>query len=83
VTWMATPPEVAGGVPGSAEEKRLLAALATLLDRLLADFGGTPLSDLRVHEELVAVCITFDGARIRHFLPILIERDVRCRLREA
>jgi hypothetical protein len=51
-----------------------------LEQRLLAEAGGDPEAERRVRGELVLACARFDGATVRRFLPILIEREVRRRL---
>ena len=48
--------------------------------RLVAEAGGDPELEQRVRSELVQACARFDGATVRRFLPILIEREVRRRL---
>lgn len=54
--------------------------LRRLESRLVAEAGGDPERELRVRCELTAACARFDGATVRRFLPILIEREVRRRL---
>ena len=46
----------------------------------MAEAGGDPELEQRVRGELVLACARFDGATVRRFLPILIEREVRRRL---
>jgi hypothetical protein len=48
-----------------------------LEQRLLAEAGGDPDVERRVRGQLVLARARFDGATIRRFLPILIEREVR------
>ncbi len=54
--------------------------LHRLESRLVAEAGGDPEHERRVRGELSAACARFDGATVRRFLPILIEREVRRRL---
>ena len=54
--------------------------LRRLGSRLVAEAGGDPELEVRVRGELAAACARFDGATVRRFLPILIEREVRRRL---
>jgi hypothetical protein len=54
--------------------------LRRLESRLVAEAGGDPERERRVQGELVEACARFDGATVRRFLPILIEREVRRRL---
>jgi hypothetical protein len=54
--------------------------LVRLEQRLLAEAGGDPDVERRVRGQLVLARARFDGATIRRFLPILIEREVRRRL---
>jgi hypothetical protein len=54
--------------------------LVRLESRLVAEAGGDPELERRVRGELVVARARFDGATVRRFLPILIEREVRRRL---
>jgi hypothetical protein len=54
--------------------------LLRLESRLVAEAGGDPELERRVREEVVVARARFDGATVRRFLPILIEREVRRRL---
>ena len=51
--------------------------LARLEQRLVAEAGGDAEAERRVRGQLVLACARFDGATVRRFLPILIEREVR------
>ena len=57
--------------------------LRRLESRLVAEAGGDPEREQRVRGELAAACARFDGATVRRFLPVLIEREVRRRLAAA
>ena len=50
--------------------------------RLLAEVGGDPTVESAVRRLLDASCARFATARVRQFVPILVERDVRRRLRD-
>jgi hypothetical protein len=54
--------------------------LVRLEQRLLAEAGGDPDAERQVRGALALACARFDGATVRRFLPILIEREVRRRL---
>jgi hypothetical protein len=54
--------------------------LHRLESRLVAEARGDPELEGRVRGELVEARARFDGATVRRFLPILIEREVRRRL---
>ena len=54
--------------------------LVRLERRLLDEAGGDADVEGRVRGQLVLARARFDGATIRRFLPILIEREVRRRL---
>ena len=69
-----TPP-VRGGV--SVEEQ-----LRRLELRLLAEADGDPAVERDVRRHLAELCARFETARVRLFVPILVEREVRRRLRE-
>ncbi|MGZ4507437.1 MAG: three-helix bundle dimerization domain-containing protein [Blastococcus sp.] len=57
--------------------------LDQLLSRLLAEADGDPATEWAVRQHLAASCARYATARVRDFLLILIERDVRRRLSEA
>lgn len=63
------------GAAGTVE-----AQLGKLTNRLLAEAEGDPLVEQRVRRLLSQAYERFAGARVRRFLPILIERDVRDQL---
>jgi hypothetical protein len=63
-----------GGV-GTVEDD-----LTRLEIRLLADAGGDPAAEQDVRRCMDAARTRFAGAKVRRFLPILIERDVRRQL---
>jgi hypothetical protein len=52
-----------------------------LESRLLAEAGGDPVAEGDVRRHLADSCMRFATAPVRHFLPILVEREVRRRLR--
>jgi len=54
--------------------------LVRLEQRLVAEARGDLEAERRVRGELALACARFDGATVRRFLPILIEREVRRRL---
>jgi hypothetical protein len=56
--------------------------LRHLESRLLAEAGGDPAAETAVRRLLDASCARFATARVRQFVPILVERDVRRRLRD-
>jgi hypothetical protein len=63
-----------GGVQTVEEQLRRLEV------RLLAEAGGDRAEEEDVRRHLTLARARFGSARIRQFLPILIERDVRRRL---
>ena len=75
----ATPsprPAVAAGMADVEDQLRRLAV------RLLAEAGGDPAMEGALRRHLDASCARFATARVRQFVPILVEREVRRRLRE-
>lgn len=56
--------------------------LRRLALRLLAEVGGDPAAENAVRRHLDASFAVFATARVRQFVPILVERDVRRRLRD-
>lgn len=72
-----------GAVPETSaapEEVWLGVQFAQLDQRLLVEFGGGPAADAVVHAEVERALAEFAGARIRRYLPILVDRAVRLRL---
>ena len=69
------PSSRADTVPGPSEVQ-----LGRLLSRLLAEAKGDPAHERAVRQHMAASCERYATARIREFLLILIERDVRRRL---
>lgn len=65
---------------GQREDARVRAEFARVEARLVAEFGGNPAADAIVRAHVAAVQEYFAGARIRRYLPILVERAVRSRL---
>jgi hypothetical protein len=63
-----------GGVQSVEEQLRRLES------RLVAEAGGDPLIEQDVLRHMALARAQFGSARIRQFLPILIEREVRRRL---
>lgn len=55
--------------------------LRRLESRLLAEAGGDPAVERDVRRHLADSCTRFATAPVRHFVPILVEREVRRRLR--
>jgi hypothetical protein len=55
--------------------------LRRLESRLLAEAGGDPVAEGDVRRHLADSCMRFATAPVRRFLPILVEREVRRRLR--
>ncbi|SOC49543.1 hypothetical protein SAMN05660748_2271 [Blastococcus aggregatus] len=53
------------------------AQLATLEARLLGEVEGNAMASMQVRFHLAAARRRFADARIREFLPILVEREVR------
>ena len=74
VTTASQGPGLLGGVQTVEEQLRRLEA------RLLAEGGGDRAAEEDVRRHLTLARARFGSARIRQFLPILIERDVRRRL---
>jgi hypothetical protein len=62
--------------PASVEDQ-----LRRLEARLLAEAGGDPAVERDVRRHLAESCARFETARVRLFVPILVEREVRRRLR--
>ncbi|MDT7636049.1 MAG: hypothetical protein QOC83_337 [Pseudonocardiales bacterium] len=61
----------------SLEERQLQQQLAELESRLLAQYVDQGVSENRVRTTLERVLARFAGARVRTFLPILVERAAR------
>lgn len=59
------------------------ARLEKLEERLLVEAGNDPAAVLAVGSHLAAARARFAGATVRQYLPILVEREVRRRLREG
>ncbi|WP_445185007.1 three-helix bundle dimerization domain-containing protein [Pseudonocardia sp. Cha107L01] len=59
------------------EERQLQQQLAELESRLLAQYVDQGVSENRVRTTLERVLARFAGARVRTFLPILVERAAR------
>ncbi|HEV7210548.1 MAG TPA: hypothetical protein VGN47_02415 [Blastococcus sp.] len=77
-------PSSRAGAPGPVRSAGPTEAqLGQLLARLLADANGDPAHERAVREHLAASCQRYATARVREFLLILIERDVRRRLSGA
>jgi hypothetical protein len=49
--------------------------------RLLAEAGGDPAAEREVRRHLADSCARFATAPVRQFVPILVEREVRRRIR--
>jgi hypothetical protein len=57
--------------------------LAYLEGRLTEEYGGDPDADALVHDQFALACDRFARARVRRYVPILVERMVRRRLRDS
>ena len=57
------------------------AQLRRVESRLLALAGGDPAREAEIRRYLADSCARFEDARVRQFVPILVEREVRDRLR--
>ena len=68
----ATRPSPPDGVPDLVD-----AQLARLEARLLAEAGGDVAREQRVRDCLAAALAPFAGAKVRLYLPILVERRAR------
>ncbi len=55
--------------------------LQRLQVRMVAEAGGDPALERVVSSYLAESCARFATARVRQFVPILVEREVRARLR--
>jgi len=55
------------------------AALASLPGRLHDKFPTVPL--ILIEQLVIEICARYDGSRIREFVPLLVERESRDRLR--
>lgn len=72
----STRAEVLGGAASVEAQLRRLEL------RLLAEAGGDPAVESAVRRHLADSCMRFATARVRLFVPILVEREVRRRLRD-
>jgi hypothetical protein len=72
-----TPAGVLGRAASVEEQLRRLGL------RLLAEAGGDPAVERDVRRHLAESCARFETARVRLFVPILVEREVRRRLRDG
>jgi hypothetical protein len=70
------PPDLLAGAASVEEQLRRLEV------RLLAEAGGDPAVERDVRRHFAESCARFETARVRTFLPILVEREVRRRLRD-
>jgi hypothetical protein len=68
------------GRPSSASDA-VEAQLQRVEDRLIALAGGDPALERDVRRHLMECSARFSTARVRQFVPILVEREVRARLR--
>lgn len=66
--------------PAARWDEAVERQLESLEARLIAEFGGGPISVRTVGEHLAAAREHFVGARVWTYLPVLIERYVRHRL---
>jgi hypothetical protein len=85
----APAPRPAAGNPATVPVQRrppatdgVDARLEKLEGRLLAEVGDDPAAVLAVRSHLAAARARFAHATVREYLPILVEREVRRRLRE-
>ena len=74
---VSTPPDVIGRAASVEEQLRRLES------RLLAEVGGDPAVERDVRRHLAESCARFETAPVRLFVPILVEREVRRRLRDG
>jgi hypothetical protein len=74
---LSTRPDVLGRAASVEEQLRRLES------RLLAEAGGDPAVERDVRRHLAESCARFETARVRLFVPILVEREVRRRLRDG
>jgi hypothetical protein len=74
---VSTPPDVLGRAASVEEQLRRLEL------RLLAEAGGDPAVERDVRRHLAESCARFETASVRLFVPILVEREVRRRLRDG
>jgi hypothetical protein len=74
---VSPPPDVLGRAASVEEQLRRLGL------RLLAEAGGDSAVERDVRRHLAESCARFETARVRLFVPILVEREVRRRLREG
>jgi hypothetical protein len=74
---VSTPSDVLGRAASVEEQLRRVEL------RLLAEAGGDPAVERDVRRHLAESCARFATARVRLFLPILVEREVRRRLRDG
>lgn len=63
------------------EADQMQVQLRRLEERLLAEFGGNPDADHAVHEQFAAARADFADVRVQRYLPVLVERAARRRLR--
>jgi hypothetical protein len=74
---VSTRPDVLGSAASVEEQLRRLES------RFLAEAGGDPAVERDVRRHLAESCARFEAARVRLFVPILVEREVRRRLRDG
>src|SRR5256885_1896207 len=68
--------EVVTANPAAGWGEALDSQLARLEERLIAEFGGDMLAERAVREHLAGARQNYADARVRRYLPILIERGV-------
>jgi hypothetical protein len=68
----------AGPVGSAATVDQQLRRLELLL---LAEAGGDPAVEREIRQHMADACARFETATVRQFVPILVEREVRRRLR--
>jgi hypothetical protein len=74
---VSTRPDVLGTAAAVEEQLRRLES------RLLVEAGGDPAVERDVRRHLAESCARFETARVRLFVPILVEREVRRRLHDG
>lgn len=74
---VSAPPDVLGRAASVEEQLRRVEL------RLLAEAGGDPAVERDVRRHLAESCARFETARVLLFVPILVEREVRRRLRDG
>jgi hypothetical protein len=80
VAALSAVPTPAGALGRAASVQEQLRRLEL---RLLTEAGGDPTVERDVRRHLAESCARFETARVRLFVPILVEREVHRRLRDG